>query len=242
MKSIINISFFLILSWNAHAQDTINITNTPGDFWIDYYDSIETLYSRNYCWRREQYVKDTLFSIEYLDLNKHHPIKNYTGYYPNGNMAFKRSYFFDGEYSEAFGVKELYYNNGNLKEKGKYHHGIKYGNWFYYNADGSIKIWTQYESLIADTISSFRYLKFFPDKIISDTITIESDTSFYDYFPCASFGKNGIEVLYESGKPFEVRKYEFGKLILTTKKRYKMNKLIRQRRIYADIKLCMHKH
>ncbi len=232
----------MILSWNVHSQDTISFSHTPGDYRVDYYDSIETLNSINHCWRREEYVKDTLFSIEYLALDKHHPIKNYTGYYPNGNMAFKRSYFFDGEHSEAFGVKELYYENGNLKEKGNYHHGVKYGNWIYYNADGSIKTWTQYESPITDTISSFSYLKSFPDKIIRDSITMESDDSFYDLFPCASFGKNGIEVLYESGKPFEVRKYEFGKLILSTKKRYKMNKLIRKRRIFPDIKLCGHKH
>lgn len=242
MKTIINISLFLFVSWNTHSQDTINLTNTAGDYWIDYYDSIETLYSRNYCWRREEYVKGVLFSVEYLALDKHHPIKNYTGYYPNGNIAFKRSYFFDGEYSEAFGIKELYYENGNIKERGIYHHGIKYGNWIYYNNNGSLKIWSQYESPVADTISSFRYLKSFPDKIIQDTITIETDTSFSDLFPCASFGKNGIEVLYKLGKPFEVRKYEYGILILTTKKRFKMKKLIRQRIIYPDIKLCMHKH
>lgn len=242
MKTIINISLFLIVSCNLHSQDTINPTNTSGNFWIDYYDSIETFNSKKYCWRREEYVNNVLFSIEYLALDKHHPIKHYKGYYPNGNVAFKRSYFFDGEHSEAFGIKELYYENGNLKEKGIYHHGIKYGNWFYYNNDRSLKIWTQYESPIADTISSFRYLNSFPDKIIQDTITIETDTSFFDLFPCASFGKNGIEVLYESGNPFEVRKYEFGNLILTTKKRFKMNRLIRQSRIYSDIKLCMHKH
>lgn len=242
MKTIINISFILILSWNSHSQDTINITNTPGNFWIDYYDSIETYIAKDYCWRREQYFKDTLFSIEYLALDKHHPIKNYIGYYPNGNIAFKRSYFFDGEYSEPFGEKELYYENGNLKEKGLYRHGIKYGNWIYYNDDGSINVWTQYDSPIADTISSFRYLKIFPDNIIQDTITIETDSSFIDLFPCASFGKNGIEVLYESGKPCEVRKYEFGQLILTTKKRFEMKKLIKQRLIYSDVILCMHKH
>jgi antitoxin component YwqK of YwqJK toxin-antitoxin module len=218
------------------------MTNISGDFWIDYYDSIETLNSKNYCWRREQYIKDNLFSIEYLALNKHHPIKKYTGYFPNGNIAFKRSYFYDGENSEAFGDKELYYENGNLKEKGLYRHGIKYGNWIYYNDDGSIKIWTQYESSIADTISSFRYLKSFPSKLIQDTITIDTDTTFIDLFPCASFGKNGIEVLYEFGKPIEARKYEYGQLILTTKKRIEMKKLIKRRIIYPDIILCMHRH
>lgn len=242
LKTILNISFLLILSLNAHSQDTINLTNTPGDFWIDYYDSIETLTAKKYCWRRVEYVNNVLFSIEYLAPDKHHPIKQYTGYFPNGKIAFKRSYFFDGEYSEAFGVKELYYENGNLKEKGLYRHGIKYGDWKYYTADGSIKLLTQYDSPIADTISSFRYLASFPDKIIRDTLTIETDPSFYDHFPCASFGKNGIEVLYESGKPIEVRKYEFGTLILTSNKRVRMKKLIRQSKIFPDILLCMHKH
>jgi hypothetical protein len=232
----------LILSCNIHSQDTINITGTPGNFWVDSYDSIVKFLSKEYCWRREEYVNDVLFSIEYLALDKHHPIKNYTGYYPNGNMAFKRSYLFDGSYSEAFGLKELYYENGNLKEKGIYHHGIKCGNWKYYNTNGSLKITTEYDSPYADTISRFGYLSNFPDKISLDTLTIESDTSFYDIFPVASFGKNGIEVFYNEGKPFEVRTYEFGLLISVTKKKREIKKLLKQQIFYSDIQLCGHRH
>lgn len=242
MFKLLQIVFFLS-PLIGFTQDTVNVTGVPGNFWVDHHDSILKFVSKEYCWRREEFVNDTLFSIEYLALNKHHPVKNYTGYYPNGKIAFKRTYLFDGQFSEAHGVKQLYYANGNLKEEGSYHHGVKWGNWSYYNPDGTLKIWTQYDSPVADTLSSFSYLAAFKDKLMMDTLTTEADTSFYDLFPCASFGKNGVEVHYESKKPVEGRKYKSGKLVFATRKRGEIKRLIRKSALlFPDIKLCPHGH
>lgn len=226
----------------VYAQDTINYTGTPGDFYIDYYDSIIKFNSKEYCWRREEYYNDTLFSIEFLAINKFNPIETYTGYYPNGNISFLRTYFFDGEYSELHGIKQLRYENGNLKQTGLFHHGVKYGNWIIYNSDGSRNTWSQYDTPIVDTLSNSKFLKSFPEKIINDTITIDSNSSFYATFPCVSFGKNGIEVIYENNKPIEVRLFQYGSLIYRTQKKYKMKKMIHKSKILPDVKLCGHGH
>lgn len=238
MKYISTLVFlFIFISWNVYSQDTVRFTGTQADFWIDYYDSIETTDSKTYCWRREEFSEGVLFSIEYLTQDRFFPIKDFSGYYPNGNLAFKRTYFFDGLYSEISGVKELFFENGKIKERGFYQHGIKCGVWTTYNSDGSLKLLTQYESKVADTISSFSYLTNYRDKIINDTLTFDTFLSFYDLFPCISFGKNGIEVVYQSGKQVEVRKYEFGKLVLSSRKKNTMKKLIRNSSLAKDHKI-----
>lgn len=230
------------MGFNLNAQDTSNYTGTPGNYRIDYYDSILKFNSKDYCWRREEFYNDTLFSIEFLATDKFNPIKTYTGYYPDGKISFLRTYNYDGEYSELHGIKQLRFKNGNLKQTGLYHHGVKYGNWITYNAYGSRKIWSQYDTPIVDTLSNSKFLKSFPDKISADTITIDSDSSFYDYFPCVSFGKNGIEVIYENNKPSEVRIFQYGSLIYRTQKKMKMKKMIRKSKILPDVKLCGHVH
>lgn len=198
----------------SFCQDTTQFSYPPnGSYWVDIFDS-----TRN-SWLRQDFIDSVLFSTEELDTSKFYPTGKFIGYYKNGSVAFKRSCFFDGEYSELHGVKEVYYNNGNPKERGNYIHGVKSGVWKYYNSDGSLKRSTEYYAPITDSLSSFSSLSSFPEKITNDTITLESETSFHTTFPCASFGKNGTEIIYNLGEPIEVRRYQYDSLLVSTTNR-----------------------
>lgn len=217
-----------ILSWSISAQDTVHFTGTAGEYWIETYDSVLNADTVMHCLRKDQYYDDTLFSTEYMALDTHNPVSKYNGYYPNGKVTFLRTYHYDGRYCELHGLKELYYQNGNLKEIGLFYHGVKYGNWFYYNSDGTTLKWTQYFHAKIDTIMSFGQFADRKELLKRDTLTTEAVPSFYATISYASFGKNGIEVLYDHSKILEGRVFSNGELMFTENRKFHVKRLIRK--------------
>jgi|GEM_PF-5199998 len=239
MKTIVTIVFYLSSSssWPIYAQDTIHFTGTPEEFWVETYDSIFNWKSKStdYCWRKDQYYNNTLFSTEYLTLNKSHNLGSYTGYFKNGNIAFKRTYLSDDQYCEVHGSKLLYYSNSQLKVHGLYFHSVKIGNWYYFDSIGNILRSIQYVVPDFDTITNVKYLTYSKENIELDTLTVDSDATFLATIPIISFGRNGIEIIYEKNKPIEVRLFEFGSLIRSERKKRKMKLLIKKVVIQPDI-------
>lgn len=237
MKTIVTIVFYLYSSWAIYAQDTVRFTGTPGEFWVETYDSIFDwrLKSTDYCWRKDQYYNDTLFSTEYLTLNKSHNLGKYIGYFTNGTVAFERNYLYDGQYNELHGNKLLFYSNSQIKVKGLYYHSVKIGNWNYFDSIGNILRTTQYVVPDFDTITNIKYLTYSKENIELDTLTVDSDNTFLATIPIVSFGRNGIEIIYEKNRPIEVRLFEFGSLIRSERKKRKMKLMIKNAVIQPDI-------
>ena len=206
----------------VYSQDTIwlSVPHT-GDFWFNEFDSIAQK------WSRKDFINNTLFSVEQLADNTFHPAGAYVGHFTDGTISFKRNFIFNVKYSEIHGVKCIYFKNGNLKEIGQFHHGIKFGNWVYYNSDGSINKRTQYIVPEIDTVTSALFRSSHGDHISIDTITSDEDPSFLALFPCVNFGKNGLEIRYNNNKPIEVRKFEYGKLIFVERRKHKVKNLIK---------------
>lgn len=216
--------YFVFFSFDVFTQDTLYLS-TPHDrnFSVNEFDSIKRI------WSQKEYVDNVLFSIEHLAEDKHHPIGNFTGYFPDGSLAFKRTYHFEGKFSEVHGEKLIYYKNGKLKEKGQYFHGVKYGNWEYYNQDGKIKQMTQYNVPLIDTLTKMSSIPNFQKYVSKDTITSEADLTFYATIPIVSLGKNGNEIIYVNSIPIELRKFEYGVLISVEKRKRIINKVLKSK-------------
>lgn len=224
MKKHLFIFLVLFYSKNAFTQDTLYLS-TPhdGNFSVNEFDSVKRI------WSQKEYVNHVLFSIEHLAEDKYHSVEDYTGYFPDGSIAFKRNYYYDGKYSEPHGEKLIYYKNGKLKEKGQYFHGVKYGNWEYYNQDGKIKQMTQYNVPLIDTLTKMSSIPNFQKYVSKDTITSEADLTFYATIPIVSLGKNGFEIIYLNNSPIELRKFEYGVLVSVEKRKRIINKVLKSK-------------
>lgn len=210
----------------SFSQDTIYpISNDFGYFFVEMYDESSEK------WTIKEYNNNTLFSIEELASNKHHSSGKYEGYYPDGKKSFLRECRFDGEFSEIHGRKEVYFPNGNLKEKGQYWHSIKVGNWYYFNENGERTKITQYNVPEIDTVTNCRYQKdketFSLDTILLTFADTIPNNYFQSTFPMIDFGKNGIEVLYVKNKPIEVITYQSGKEMKRERNVRKIKQLIK---------------
>lgn len=218
----------LIVSSPTNAQDTLYWTEPR-----DGYFSVEQFLPSEKLWIHDEYIDSVFFSREFLAEDKHHPNGSYTGFFPDSTVAFRITFRFDGTESYLSGGKAIYYRNGQLREHGQFYSGVQFGEWNYYNEDGTLQRSTQYSAPEARE-GSFVFAK---DslRVTTDTITSEADPTFSYVVSCLSNGKNGIEVLYKNAKPVEVRKYSFGTLIQTEKKKRKMRYLIRNAEILPDI-------
>lgn len=226
MKKLFKVIMINLLSCLfSYGQDTTVFSNpSNGFFWIDTIDS-----ARN-TWIRMEYSDSILFSKIELDSSKYYPIGEYIGYYVNGNIAFKREYFFDGEYSEIHGKKQIFFPNGRLKESGQYFHNIKIGKWIYFNENGDTLKTTEYNVTFVDTITNSKYLNNPP--ISTDTINIEDRKEFSDHWPIIDYGKNGFEVYYEDNIPRKLILFEHGVAIRTETKLKKIKKLATKTKQY----------
>lgn len=176
------------------------------------------------------YSDSILFSTEELDSSKFYPTGEYIGFYVNGNVAFKREYIFDGEYSEIHGKKQIFFPNGRLKESGQYFHNIKIGKWIYFNEEGDTLKTTEYNVNFIDTITNSKFLNNPP--ISKDTINIKERNEFYDHFPIIDFGKNGFEVYYEDNNPSKLILFEHGVAIRTETELKKIKKLVTKPKLH----------
>ena len=190
----------LIINTTLFGQDT-TYWAPPDNYRVHTYNATENT------WLKQDFSDDTLFYIEELDSSKHFPTGKYIGYYTDGTIAFKRTCYFDGEYSYLHGQKKIYYPNGNLKEKGKYHMSIRIGKWAYFYENGDTLKTVDYY-VPADTLTNYR--KLINPPISSDTILIPERNKFMDTWPIINYGKNGFEVNYKNNSPIKQTLYRNG--------------------------------
>jgi antitoxin component YwqK of YwqJK toxin-antitoxin module len=234
---MIRVLFIIIILFNSNfgiSQDTTWVSYTidefglknpvTSDFIVQDYDSI------NRKWQIKHYSNYQLEVVELLASDKRSPIDSAVGYFPNGNIAFIKNYYFDGDYSALHGSKIEYHTNGFVKRSGKFYFGVKSGTWHHFDSTGKILKRIDFAYQLTDSLIQCNHEMFW--KTVGEYDTTKIGGNYQERTACLNFGRNGFDVDYKNGNPFRLKLFLNQKLVFSTKEEEIIKKLLTKPKLH----------